>query len=174
MIFLHYPYKVSVFLTVTILLLYQNRIFPKQQQDIQKEVSATRTMKNKKSKRIAQKKLSIVSLTKDHFNNILNNSKPALVIIHARWCDFSQKHLDTIETIISDWHHYSDFYSMELKEFHPEDPAYAFLLKEYNFHLNATPTTLLIHKGTIISYEDKVLTPNALHIFMKKHFTHKK
>ncbi len=75
---------------------------------------------------------------------------PIFITIHAPWCRYCTLFSPHFYQASQTFKNRAHFYTLELKEFHPEDPVYAFLQTEYNATLKVVPTIFVIQDKKVL------------------------
>ncbi len=74
----------------------------------------------------------------------LHVDKPFVLFIQASWCPFSKKGKPSFKAVAQTLSSHAHFFVLELKEFHENDPVYAYVHSVYNTTIKVVPTTLVV------------------------------
>jgi len=88
--------------------------------------------------------------TTPEFLNKCTTNKPIIITVHASWCRYCTLFLPHFYQAAPLFKNRAHFYTLEIKEFHPEDPVYAYLQRSCNTTLRAVPTILVIQDKKVL------------------------
>ncbi len=78
------------------------------------------------------------------------SQQPVCVTVHASWCRYCTTFLPNFYQAAQYFDNNARFYTLEIKEFHPEDPVYAYLQVELGTTLKVVPTVFVIQNKKVL------------------------